>query len=68
MHAGEPEPSPRMSDLAAEAARRHPGFAGEAAWAELDRLAAATALDEAQARRAYAIVESIRDAVAAVIQ
>lgn len=65
--AGEPDPTPRMSELAAEAVRRHPAFRRNDEWAVLDSLASATALDEAQARQAYARVEDIRDAVAAVI-
>lgn len=65
---GEPDPSPRMSELAAEAARRNPAFRPDAAWSELDSLASGTALDEAPARQAYRQAEAIRDAVASVLE
>lgn len=67
VHAGEPNPSPRMSELAAEAERRHPTFRRNDDWAQLDLLASASQLDESQARQAYARVERIRDAVAGII-
>lgn len=67
VHAGEPEPSPRIGDLTAEIVRRHPAFQADPAWSELDKLAAAAVLAEPEARLAYAQVEAIRDAVAPLL-
>lgn len=67
VHAGEPEPSPRIGDLVAAVKARHPAFRSQTSWPSLDALAAATAVTEGQAREAYAHVEAIRDAVAALL-
>jgi hypothetical protein len=60
---GEPNPSPRMGDLAAAVTALYPGFALDEAWRAFDAAAGATEMTEAAARALYAATERVRDAV-----
>ncbi len=65
---GEPEPAPRILQLAGELQKRVSSFSPDESWAMLDGFAGAESATEEEARAAYGAAEAVRDAVSRVLE
>ena len=68
VQAGEPHPSPRAGDLAAEVKRLHAAFAADEDWQRIDSAASVSAMTAVEGTALYQAAERIRDAVATALK